>query len=191
MDAVHTGVVTYTIVVACVVAAALWVRRDALRMLWRGRADAAPGRAWMLWSALTAPAVAVVVAVVLNLAAFVPPLSENFPFTPWLPIGVHLAATILFFAAFSAVPVINVVRYLRSPREVRAARMTRRYAVIYVLVPALMVLDLVALVVVVSTNRDNPGVLVCEAAALALFAVFWVAQTIQWWREDDPPHLRA
>jgi len=189
MDAVHTGVVTYTIVVICVVMVALWVRRGTFRTMWRTRADAAPGRAWTLWSALTAPAVAVVVAVVLNLAAFVPPLSENFPFPPWLPIGVHFSATILFFAAFSAVPVINVARYLRSPREARAARMTRRYAVIYLFVPVLMALDLVALVVVVSTDRSSPGVLVCEAAALALFAVFWVAQTIQWWREDDPPHL--
>ena len=99
MDAVYTGVITYAVVVGCVVVLSIWVRRDTLRMLWRTRADAAvAGRAWALWSTFTAPVVAVVVVVVLMLAAFVDPVSAGFPFNPWIGISVHLAATILFFA---------------------------------------------------------------------------------------------
>jgi hypothetical protein len=189
MEAVYTGVITYTVVLACVVALSFWIRRDTLRMLWRTRADAAvAGRAWALWSTFTAPAVAVLVAVVLNLAAFVAPISAGFPFNPWLGIGVHFAATILFFGAFAAVPVINVIRYLEGRRG-NGARIKSRYAVVYVLVPVLMVIDLVVMVVIVKADAPGAGVLVCEAVALALFAVFWIAQTIQWWREDDPPHL--
>jgi len=189
MEAIYTGVITYTVVLACVVVLSLWIRRDTLRMLWRTRVDAAvAGRAWALWSTFTAPAVAVLVAVALNLAAFVEPISAGFPFNPWLGISVHFAATILFFAAFAAVPVINVIRYLVALRT-DAPRIKTRYAVVYVLVPVLMVIDLVVMVVLVKADASGPGVLVCEAVALALFAVFWIAQTIQWWREDDPPHL--
>jgi hypothetical protein len=189
MEAVYTGVITYTVVLACVVVLSLWIRRDTLRMLWRTRGDAAvAGRAWALWSTFTAPAVAVLVAVVLNLAAFVPPISAGFPFNPWLGISVHFAATILFFGAFAAVPVINVIRYLAARRR-GDTRIPTRYAVVYVLVPVLIVIDLVVMVAIVKADAPGIGVLVCEAVALALFAAFWIAQTIQWWREDDPPHL--
>ncbi len=189
MEAIYTGVITYTVVLACVVVLSLWIRRDTLRMLWRTRADAAvAGRAWALWSTFTAPVVAVLVAVALNLAAFVEPISAGFPFNPWLGISVHFAATILFFAAFAAVPVINVIRYLVALRT-DAPRIKTRYAVVYVLVPVLIVIDLVVMVVIVKADAPGPGVLVCEAVALALFAVFWIAQTVQWWREDNPPHL--
>jgi hypothetical protein len=189
MEAVYTGVITYTVVLACVVVLSLWIRRDTLRMLWRTRADAAvAGRAWALWSTFTAPAVAVLVAVVLNLAAFEPPISAGFPFNPWLGISVHFAATILFFGAFAAVPVINVIRYLAARRR-GDTRIPTRYAVVYVLVPVLIVIDLVVMVAIVKADAPGIGVLVCEAVALALFAAFWIAQTIQWWREDDPPHL--
>ena len=189
MDAVYTGVVTYAVVVGCVVVLSLWIRRDTLRMLWRTRADAAvAGRAWALWSTFTAPVVAVVVVVLLVLAAFVDPISEGFPFNAWLDISVHFAATILFFAAFAAVPVVNVIRFVAGRRG-RGPRVATHYAVVYVLVPMLMVIDLVVLVAIVKADLTGIGVLVCEAVALTLFAAFWIAQTIQWWREDDPPHL--
>jgi hypothetical protein len=189
MDAVYTGVITYTVVLGCVVLLSLWIRRDTFRMLWRTRRDAAvEGRAWALWSTLTAPVVAVVTAVVLGLAAFADPISAGFPFNPWLGISVHFAATILFFGAFTAVPVINVIRYLAARRD-GDTRLKTRYAVIYVVVPVLMAIDIVAMVVIVKSDAPGPGVLVCEAIALALFAAFWIAQTIQWWREDNPPHV--
>src|SRR5690606_17061086 len=117
MDAVYTGVTTYLVVLACVVVLSLWVRRDVVRMLWRARADAAPApRARLLWSTFAAPAVGVLVGVGLTLAAFVEPISHGFPFNPWLGIGAHFAVTILFFGAFAAVPVINVIRYLAARR---------------------------------------------------------------------------
>ncbi|MGN6273100.1 MAG: hypothetical protein ACTHMQ_08410 [Protaetiibacter sp.] len=189
MEAVYTGVITYTVVLACVVLLALWIRRDTVRMLWRTRADAGvAGRAWAAWSTFTAPAVAVLVAVALNLAAFVEPLSAGFPFNPWLGISVHFAAAILFFAAFAAVPLVNGIRFVAALRS-GAPRIATRYAVVYLLVPVLMVIDLVVLVVIVRADLPGIGVLVCEAVALTLFAAFWIAQTIQWWREDDPPHL--
>ncbi len=189
MEAVSTGVITYTVVLACVVVLSLWIRRDTVRMLWRTRADAAvAGRAWALWSTFTAPAVAVVVAIVLNLAAFVPPISAGFPFNPWLGISVHFAATILFFVAFAAVPVVNVIRYLAARRR-GDSRIPTRYAVVYVLVPVLLVIDLAVMVVLVKADLPGIGVLVCEVVSLTLFAAFWIAQTIQWWREDNPPHV--
>jgi hypothetical protein len=189
LEAVRTGVVTYLVVLACVVLLALWIRRDTFRMLWRTRrVRRVEGRAWAVWSTLTAPVVAVAVAVVLGLAAFVDPISAGFPFNPWLGISVHFAATILFFASFAAVPVINVIRYLVARRD-GDTRLKARYAVVYVLVPVLMAIDIVTMAVIVKTDAPGPGVLVCEAIALTLFAGFWVAQTIQWWREDNPPHV--
>ncbi|KEP74077.1 hypothetical protein HR12_22050 [Microbacterium sp. SUBG005] len=54
---------------------------------------------------------------------------------------------------------------------------------------AAIVVTLVALVVGVATGaaeRGIPVVLVGEAVALALFAVFWIVQTIELWDEVDP-----
>src|SRR5690606_33877907 len=152
MEAVSTGVITYTVVLACVVVLSLWIRRDTVRMLWRTRADAAvAGRAWALWSTFTAPAVAVVVAIVLNLAAFVPPISAGFPYNPCTGASVHFAATTLFFVAFAAVPVVNVIRYLATRRR-GDSRIPTRYAVVYVLVSVLLVIVLAVMVVLVKAD---------------------------------------
>lgn len=200
MEAIYNGVITYTIVVGCVVVLTLWVRRDTIRMLWTTRGDDGYNghRAWAVWSLLAAPLVAIVVAIVLNLAAFVAPINEGFPFNPWLRLSVHFTATILFFGAFTIVPVINVFRYVgERKKDAKDSEpggrppTNTRYAIIYALVPALMIADIILLVLIVRSDAEGPGVLLCEAIALALFGVFWVAQTIQWWKEWNPPHLAA
>lgn len=197
MEAIYNGVITYTIVLGCVVVLTLWVRRDTLRMLWATRGDDSfdGHRAWAVWSLLAAPLVAIAVAVVLNLATFVAPINEGFPFNPWLRLSVHFTATILFFGAFTIVPVINFFRYLGerkgSGKTGETAPTKTRYAVVYALVPALMIADIILLVLIVGSDAEGPGVLLCEAIALALFAVFWIAQTIQWWKEWNPPHFGA
>jgi len=79
----------------------------------------------------------------------------------------HLIATIGFFAAiaFSSVAA--------------AFAATGRWRVVYGVLAAALVLDLVWLAV-------QRAVFAGETIAIALFAVFWIAQTVQKWNEVDP-----
>jgi hypothetical protein len=58
----------------------------------------------------------------------------------------------------------------------------------YLVIAVALVVDLVLTVAAVATGLDAgvPVVLIGEALALALFAVFWVLQSLQRWNDPDP-----
>jgi hypothetical protein len=67
---------------------------------------------------------------------------------------------------------------------VAAAATSGRWRVAYAAIAVLILADLIGLAITRTT-------LVGEAIALALFSVFWLAQTIQRWNEVDPGILPA
>jgi hypothetical membrane protein len=121
------------------------------------------------------------VALTLGCLAYAPGLSEDFPFAGG--VNLHLVATVCFFAMFAAIPLVTVFR--------RAERPPRRYRAIYLTVAILIVTALILAVVSAVADPDTVGVLIGESVALAAFAVFWTTQTIERWRESDPPSIIA
>lgn len=141
------------------------------------------------FAAFTAPVVALVVAASVWCAAFASPVNADFPFNAPFGLSVHLAATILFFALFTAVPIVNAVRWIVTRLRHGAPEFGTRYAVVYIAIPLVMLADVIVLVVFVQAKSAGSEVLVREAIALALFAAFWLTQTIQRWSEKDPPSI--
>jgi len=95
----------------------------------------------------------------------------------------HEVAAVAFFVLIAAVASIAAWRPQRAGRLRRGVR--RAYAAVAIGI----VLTLVLLVVGVLSGGDRSGfpvVLVGESAALALFAVFWLVQTVELWNEADP-----
>ncbi|WP_417562391.1 hypothetical protein [Microbacterium sp.] len=96
----------------------------------------------------------------------------------------HLAATGVFFGLMVAVAIVSAVAH-------------SRYRVVYVVVAAGMVACLLYLFGVELARLGGadlagvPWVLFGEVGLIALFAVFWIAQTVQKWDETDPSILPA
>lgn len=190
VDAIHNGVATYSIVVGIAVVLIVIVRAKRFRELWPSQTTAGlRARLWL--SAFGSAAIAAIVAVVMLLSTFVAPVNVNFPFNTWLPLSVHFAATILFFGSFTAVPIINALRYRALRRGASLApgesEITKFQGIVYHIVPVAMVLDIIAVIIVVKLDPPGSWVLICEALALALFAWFWIVQTVQRWHEVNPP----
>lgn len=82
----------------------------------------------------------------------------------------HVIATVAFFALFAAVSIISAIP-------------TGRYRAPYALIAILLA---VVLVVSLALSPREPVVLVAEAAALTLFAAFWIVQTIEKWDDANP-----
>lgn len=120
---------------------------------------------------------AVVVAIVLGGIAWASAAPEAFL------ARAHEVAAVAFFVLIAVVAGLAAWR----PRAGRVARSRLRVA--YATVAATIVLTLVLLVVGVlagAEQRGIPVVLVGESVALALFAVFWIVQTVELWDEVDP-----
>ncbi len=121
------------------------------------------------------------VSAALAVLAFAPGVSESFPFAG--RVNLHLVATVCFFAMFAAIPLITAFG--------SADRTERRYRLIYLTVALLIVVALVLTVVAAIVRPEDGGVLIGETVALTAFAVFWTTQTIERWRDADPPSILA
>lgn len=166
---VRNGVIVYAVMVALISLTALVVR------VWTRR----PVR-----GTLIAGGIGIATAAALLVLAFVPGVNESFPFNTALPISIHFAATIAFFGTFAAVPIVHAFGLPARTGEHAPNRWQR---VVYVTIPVLLVIALVLTVVLMG---PWPGVLFWgEFVALALFAVFWVVQTIQRWDAGDPQSI--
>lgn len=201
LETIRHDVLTYTVVLGIVVALSIVVR-----LIERNDPSSVDqsGPGWRFWSAAIGPIVAVLVAVVLNVAAFTPVFGTGFPFTSGFPISVHFAATIAFFGAFTLVPATNAIRYIREwarrgggVRELTTETVSRGgetseinlcEAIIYVLVPVAMVADILWMSSIVGKDGTGTQVFWGEAIALALFATFWVVQTIERWSDPNQPN---
>lgn len=93
----------------------------------------------------------------------------------------HVVAAVGFFGVIAAVAVVKAVS--PSEREHTPAWVTRAYVVIAVA----LALVVVGMPLYGSLHvGDVFGVFVGEVLALVLFAAFWVLQSVQYWRVDDP-----
>lgn len=91
----------------------------------------------------------------------------------------HLVVTVCFFALIAAVSAAT------------AAASSGMYRWLYGTISAAIVLDLLVLVGIVvfgveAAGAAVPPVFLAEAIAVALFAVFWIVQTVQTWPDVDP-----
>lgn len=125
--------------------------------------------------------IAVVTAASLGVLAFTPGLSRGFPFAGG--VNLHLVATVCFFAMFAAVPLVTVFGGGERPSSV--------YRRVYAAVAVVMVAALVLTIIAAIRHPQTVGVLIGEAIALGAFAVFWTTQTIERWRDADPPSILA
>jgi hypothetical protein len=106
---------------------------------------------------------------------------------------VHFGAAAVFFLVIGTIAVLHLRGRDDSPEPARWMR------VVYGGVAVGMVLVVVAAVVAVTYEQLHPRVelpavppvLGCEVAALILFLVFWVVQSIQRWDDDTAPQLAA
>lgn len=137
---------------------------------------------------LTVSAIAVAVVIALWCIAFVPPLNDQFPFNPALGISVHFLVTIIFFGAFIVVALLNA---LPREREVDAPPLTTGYRIAYLSIPILLVLVVIVMFVADRMNLGVPVIFIGEATALALFAAFWVIQTIERWAQPNQQSILA
>ncbi|OZD38589.1 hypothetical protein CH252_32145 [Rhodococcus sp. 06-1477-1B] len=95
----------------------------------------------------------------------------------------HEIAAVAFFVVIAAVAAVAAWRPRRSGRLRQGVRLA------YAAVAIAIVLTLVLLVVGLVSGAERTGfpvVLVGESVALALFAVFWLVQTVELWNEADP-----
>ena len=164
---IHNGVWTYGFVVLLVVAVAITLVITA---------QARPV------GILVNAAIAIAVVIALWLLTFARPLNEGFPFNPALGISIHYLVTIIFFGAFIVVSILNA---LPQERAVDAPPLTTGYRIAYLSIPALLIVDVAVMQVAGPMSPDAPIVFIGEAAALALFAIFWVVQTIERWNQPN------
>ncbi|SDP32541.1 hypothetical protein SAMN04487788_3044 [Microbacterium testaceum StLB037] len=97
--------------------------------------------------------------------------------------GAHQIAAVAFFVLIAAAAAVAAWR----PR--RTGRLRRGVRIAYATVAVGIVVTLVLLLVGVISGLERAGVpvvLVGESVALALFAVFWLVQTVELWNEADP-----
>lgn len=97
--------------------------------------------------------------------------------------GAHEVAAVTFFVLIGAVAAIAAWR----PQSVgrRRSRLRRAYGTVAVGIAVTLVL--LGLSILAGVGRGGfPVVLVGESAALALFGVFWIVQTVELWEEPDP-----
>jgi len=95
----------------------------------------------------------------------------------------HETAAVAFFVLIAAVAALAAWRPRRVGRAWKGVRLA------YASVAGAIVVTLVLLVVGVISGVGRAGfpvVLVGEGAALTLFAVFWLVQTVELWAETDP-----
>jgi hypothetical protein len=101
----------------------------------------------------------------------------------------HLVSAVAFFGLIAVIAVVNA--FDRSP-----SAMPRRWrGALYWIVAVAMAVDIGVMVAVVTSGvtagGQLPPVLVGEAIALTLFAVFWVVQSIEKWDDSDPSIVRG
>ncbi|MEV7757400.1 hypothetical protein AB0O16_09820 [Microbacterium sp. NPDC089180] len=95
----------------------------------------------------------------------------------------HEAAAVAFFVLIAVVA--GLAAWRPRPARVRRSRLRVAYATVAGAIGATLVLLIVAVLAGVE-QRGIPVVLVGESVALALFAVFWIVQTVELWDEVDP-----
>jgi hypothetical protein len=106
---------------------------------------------------------------------------------------VHFGAAAVFFLVIGTIAVLHLRGRDDSPDPARWMK------VVYAIVAGGMVVVVAIAVVAVTYERLNPHedlpavppVLACEVAALSLFLVFWVVQSIQRWNDDSAPLTAA
>jgi hypothetical protein len=108
----------------------------------------------------------------------------------------HLVAAVAFFGLIAAVAVTNAVSRPSPAGMAAADRAGHGLRRAYLVIAVALVVDLVLTVAAVAAGLDGgdaasgrsgaPVVLIGEALALALFAVFWVLQSLQRWNDPDP-----
>lgn len=109
----------------------------------------------------------------------------------------HLMAAVAFFGLIAAVAVTNAVsRPSPAAGTAAADRAGHGLRRAYLVIAVALVVDLVLTVVAVAAGFDGgdaasggsgvPVLLIGEAVALALFAAFWVLQSLQRWNDPDP-----
>ncbi|MFG6474968.1 hypothetical protein ACFXP7_01110 [Microbacterium sp. P06] len=97
-------------------------------------------------------------------------------------LGAHNAAAVVFFTLIALVAALAAGQPAGS--DSRRTRLRVAYGVIAAGIA--LALALVIGVVVAGAEPAVPLFFVGEAAALLLFAVFWVVQTIEFWNDVDP-----
>ncbi|WP_144874359.1 hypothetical protein [Microbacterium sp. 1.5R] len=175
IESAKAGVAVYAIAVAATVVVTAVIRA-------RTRT---PNRAAVLVSVI-----AVVTASVVSALAFVPSLNDRFPFNFWPVHSIHFVVTLAFFGVFAAVPLL----YAGGPLEPGETPPTPRQRATYRWIAGLLIADLVFLVTAVLFRQvfgETPALLIGEAAALLLFAWFWLLQTFQRWNDENPPSILA
>jgi hypothetical protein len=189
---ISNGVATYLLVLVVVVILTLALRVKTVVALITGWTElAVRRRVWTLFAVFTAPLSALVVAAWLRQVSVV---EGSFPFNGLFGLSVHFTVTILFFTCFTVVPVINAVKYFVSRRRGEQpndgeAEIKKRHLVVYIAVPAAMIIDIGWLIWIVHSDAEGSWVLLGEVVALALFAVFWVVQTLQRWGDPNQSSL--
>lgn len=141
-------------------------------------------------SAVVLSVVALATATVVTALAFVPVVNERFPFNFWPVHSIHFVVTLVFFALFTAVPIL----YASGPLDAHETPPTPRQRSIYRWISGLLIVDLLFLIAAVAFRQvfgETPAVLIGELAALLLFAGFWWVQTFQRWNDADPPSIAA
>jgi hypothetical protein len=94
--------------------------------------------------------------------------------------GAHYTAAVTLFACIVAVAVLNAWGF---GQEHGGDGRVRRYANRYAVIAVAMVLALVGMGLVTWLGDWDHGLLWIEATVIALFAVFWVIQTVELWNE--------
>ncbi len=100
----------------------------------------------------------------------------------------HNVAAVGFFLLVAAVAAIAAWRPQRSPERFRPAYAGVAIGILIALLG--LAAALLSAVAGGKITRPVPWVLLGETVALALFAVFWLLQTVELWNEADP-RLRA
>ncbi len=89
-------------------------------------------------------------------------------------------AAVAFFSVIAAVALINAI----APAADGAPRWLRR---VYIAIAVALAAVVVGLPLYGEAHVEPVyGVFVGEVVALALFAAFWILQSVQYWRADDP-----
>lgn len=106
--------------------------------------------------------------------------------------GAHLVAAVAFFGLIAAVAALAAFgpSRARSRGGIRTLYGIVAVGIVATVAGLLLVIVLGLAGLDLSRAAGAPLILIGEAVVLALFAVFWVAQTIEFWRTADPG-LRA
>ncbi|QIG39798.1 hypothetical protein G5T42_10145 [Microbacterium sp. 4R-513] len=161
---VDDNVATFLVVGVVLVVVALVIRR----------------RQGLAWRQIAA---SVIVTLVVLLAVWV---TWAFARETFLAFG-HFAAAGLFFLVIAAVAVWNAFPHASDPLWVQPSR---ALAITNIVIATALVLDIIVVVALVARGEipdaPIPPVFVCEFIALGLFALFWILQSAQKWRDPNP-----